>query len=78
MTDVNTDEFTDITELCVYTPDHPHLLSVVTGACAAAGADIVSAQIFTTWTGWALDTIHVQREFADTRDETRRAKRIAK
>jgi len=77
VTDVSTDEFTDITELCVYTPDHPHLLSVVTGACAAAGADIVSAQIFTTGTGWALDTIHVQREFADTRDETRRTKRIA-
>lgn len=77
ITDVSTDEFTEITDLCVYTPDHPHLLSVVTGACAAANANIAGAQIFTTTTGWALDTIHVQREFTDTRDETRRAKRIA-
>ena len=28
--------------------DHPRLLSVIAGACAAAGANIVDAQIFTT------------------------------
>ncbi len=76
VTDVSTDDFAEITELTVYTPDHPRLLSVITGACAATGANIVSAQIFTTSSGWALDTIHVQREFSDTRDELRRARRI--
>jgi [protein-PII] uridylyltransferase len=77
VTDVSTDDFTDITELTVYTPDHPHLLSVITGACAATGANILGAQIFTTSTGWALDTMHVQREFGSTDDELRRAGRIA-
>ena len=38
-------------------PDHPRLLSIIAGACAAAGANIVDAQIFTTTDGLALDTI---------------------
>ena len=77
VTDVATDDFTEMTELTVYTPDHPKLLAVITGACSATGADILSAQIFTTTYGWALDTIHVHREFKDSRDELRRARRIA-
>ena len=77
VTDVSTDDFTDITDLTVYAPDHPHLLSVITGACAATGANILGAQVSTTSTGWALDTIHVQREFSVTADELRRAGRIA-
>ena len=77
VTDVSTDEFTDITDFTVYTPDHPRLLSVITGACAATGANILGAQIFTTSAGWALDTIHVQREFSATEDELRRTGRIA-
>ncbi len=76
-TDVKTDGFTEITELTVLAPDHPKLLALVTGACAAAGANIAGAQIFTTTDGMALDTIHVQREFPEARDETRRARRIA-
>jgi [protein-PII] uridylyltransferase len=76
-TAVETDEFTAITELTVYAPDHPRLLALLTGACAAAGANIAGAQIFTTADGMALDTILIQREFADAEDENRRAKRIA-
>ena len=75
-TDVSTDEFTEITELTVFAPDHPRLLSVVTGACAAAGANIAGAQIFTTSTGLALDTVLVQRQFKRADDEMRRAHRI--
>ena len=58
-------------------PDHPRLLSVIAGACAAAGANIVDAQIFTTTDGLALDTIAVSREFEHNEDEARRAVRIA-
>ena len=40
-----------VTELTVLAPDHPWLLSIIAGACAAAGANIVDAQIFTTTDG---------------------------
>jgi len=66
-----------VTELTVLAPDHPRLLSIIAGACAAAGANIVDAQIFTTTDGCALDTIAVSREFAQDDDEARRATRIA-
>jgi [protein-PII] uridylyltransferase len=76
-TQVTTDEFTAITELTVYAPDHPRLLALLTGACAAAGANIAGAQIFTTADGMALDTILIQREFPDAKDEQRRGERVA-
>ena len=66
-----------VTELTVVAPDHPRLLSIIAGACAAAGANIVDAQIFTTTDGLALDTIAVTREFEHDEDEARRAGRIA-
>src|SRR6187399_450049 len=66
-----------VTELTVLAPDHPWLLSTLAGACAATGANIVDAQIFTTTDGRALDTISVSREFDQDQDETRRAARIA-
>jgi [protein-PII] uridylyltransferase len=53
------------------------LLSTLAGACAATGANIVDAQIFTTTDGRALDTIAVSREFEQDTDETRRAARVA-
>jgi [protein-PII] uridylyltransferase len=66
-----------VTELTVLAPDHPWLLSTIAGACAAAGANIVDAQIFTTMDGRALDTIAVSREFERDEDEARRSARIA-
>jgi len=66
-----------VTVLTVLTPDHPWLLSVIAGACAMAGANIVDAQIYTTTDGLALDTIAVSREFDFDEDEDRRAVRIA-
>jgi [protein-PII] uridylyltransferase len=65
-----------ITELTVLAPDHPKLLSVIAGACAAAGANIVDAQISTTTDGLALDTIAIRRAFDRNEDEERRAQRI--
>jgi [protein-PII] uridylyltransferase len=76
-TSVGFDTARGVTELTVLAPDHPRLLSVIAGACASAGANIVDAQIFTTTDGLALDTIAVSREFDHDEDEARRALRIA-
>jgi [protein-PII] uridylyltransferase len=66
-----------VTELTVLAPDHPWLLSIIAGACAVAGGNIVDAQIYTTTNGIALDTIAISREFELDDDEERRAARIA-
>jgi [protein-PII] uridylyltransferase len=66
-----------VTELTVLAPDHPWLLSIIAGACAMSGANIVDAQISTTTDGRALDTISLSREFERDEDEQRRAARIA-
>ncbi len=77
-TSIGYDKARGVTVLTVLTPDHPWLLSVIAGACAMTGANIVDAQIYTTADGLALDTIAVSREFERDDDEARRAKRIAK
>jgi len=64
-------------ELTVIAPDHRRLLSTIAGACAAAGANIVDAHIFTTADGLALDTILCSRAFDLDDDELRRGARIA-
>lgn len=76
--DTATDKFRGVTELTLLAIDHPRLLSILTGACAAAGANIVEAQIFTTNDGFALDTIVISRAFSEDSDEMRRADRVAK
>ena len=50
---------------------------MLAGACAACGANIVDAQIFTTTDGRALDTVVISRAFDADEDEARRGKRIA-
>jgi len=75
-TDVGFDAARAVTELTVLAPDHPWLLSYLAGACAAAGANIVDAQIYTTTDGMALDTIAISREFERDEDEGRRADRV--
>jgi [protein-PII] uridylyltransferase len=76
-TEFGFDTLRGVTELTVIAPDHPRLLSIIAGACAASGANIVDAQIYTTTDGLALDTIAVKREFEHDEDEERRAGRIA-
>jgi len=75
-TGVGFDASRGVTELTVFAPDHPWLLSIIAGACALAGANIVDAQIYTTTDGLALDTISVTREFERDEDEARRAARV--
>ena len=74
--DIRMDKFASITELTVYVPDHPRLLALLTGACAAGGASIAGAKIFTTTDGMALDTLLIPREFEEEADEKRRLDRI--
>src|SRR6185437_1738051 len=75
-TTVGFDAERGVTELTIFAPDHPWLLSIIAGACATTGANIVDAQIYTTTDGRALDTIAVSREFERNEDEERRAARI--
>jgi len=76
-TEVTTDSFHGFTAVTVVAPDHPRLLTGIAGACAAAGGNIVDAQIFTTTDGLALDTIFLSRAFERDEDERRRGQRIA-
>ncbi|RUZ69038.1 [protein-PII] uridylyltransferase, partial [Mesorhizobium sp. M7A.F.Ca.US.007.01.1.1] len=75
---VKTHQFEAVTEITVLAQDHPRLLSVIAGACAGAGGNIVDAQIFTTSDGRALDTILISREFDRDEDERRRAERVGR
>lgn len=75
-TEFTTDAFTAITELTVYAPNHPRLLALFAGACAANGASIMGAHITTTRDGFALDTFLFSRAFQNDEDEERRARRI--
>ena len=74
--DARTDGFEGYTRIAVLAADHPRLLTVIAGACAAAGANIADAQINTMSDGRALDVITVNREFERADDEMRRARRI--
>src|SRR6476646_5047276 len=65
-----------VTELTLLAPDHPWLLSIIAGACAMAGANIVDAQIYTTTAGPAPGAISMSREFARDADAERRANSI--
>jgi [protein-PII] uridylyltransferase len=49
-----------VTEITLYTADHPGLFSRIAGALAVCGANIVDAKIMTMSNGTALDTFWVQ------------------
>jgi [protein-PII] uridylyltransferase len=49
-----------VTEITLYTADHPGLFSRIAGALAVSGANIVDAKILTMSNGMALDTFWVQ------------------
>ncbi len=55
-----TDSENDVTEVIVYTQDHPGLFSRIAGAMALSGATIVDAKIVTLTNGMALDSFTVQ------------------
>ena len=49
-----------VTEITLYTADHPGLFSRIAGALAVSGANLVDARIMTMSNGMALDTFWVQ------------------
>ncbi len=67
-----------IPELTFVTKDHPRLLMQCTGACAAAGANIASAQISTTRDGLALDTLLFNRSYHQDNEEIVQTQKIAR
>jgi [protein-PII] uridylyltransferase len=52
--------FRSITDIAIYTPDHPGLFSQLAGAVSVSGGSIVDAKAFTTTDGFALDVFSVQ------------------
>ena len=50
----------DVTEITIYTDDHPGLFAAIAGAVALGGASIVDAKITTLADGMALDTLSIQ------------------
>ncbi|MGH7092211.1 MAG: [protein-PII] uridylyltransferase, partial [Stellaceae bacterium] len=54
------DEQRAVTEITLYTADHPGLFSRIAGALAISGANIVDAKIMTMSNGMALDTFWIQ------------------
>jgi [protein-PII] uridylyltransferase len=53
-------DFRSVSEITVYTPDHPGLFAQFAGAIAVSGGSIVDAKVFTTSDGFALDVFSVQ------------------
>jgi [protein-PII] uridylyltransferase len=58
--DTRVHPFESITELTVYTADHPGVFSRLAGAITVSGASIAGARIFTTTDGMALDVFSIQ------------------
>jgi len=54
------DAASGITEIVIYTPDHPGLFSRLAGAMSISNGSIAGAKIFTTSDGYALDVFRVQ------------------
>lgn len=53
-------DFRAVSEVTLYTPDHPGLFAQIAGAIAVSGGSIVDAKAFTTSDGFALDVFSVQ------------------
>jgi [protein-PII] uridylyltransferase len=58
--DTRVDSWHAVTEVTIYTPDHPGLFSRITSALSVSGANIVDARINTFSDGMALDVFQVQ------------------
>ncbi len=58
--DALSNDFRAVSEITVYSPDHPGLFAQIAGAIAVSGGSIVDAKAFTTSDGFALDVFSVQ------------------
>jgi [protein-PII] uridylyltransferase len=75
---IHIDNFQNVSELSVYTEDHPGLFSRLTGAIALSGASIQDARIFTTKDGMALDTFRIQDADGNVFKEKEKLERLEK
>lgn len=74
--DAKSDPFRSITEVTIYTADHPGLFARITGAMSITGANIVDAKIHTTTDGMALDTFFIQDSDGKVFDVGERMKKL--
>ncbi|MFD2261848.1 [protein-PII] uridylyltransferase [Lacibacterium aquatile] len=58
--DTRVDTHRGITDVTIYTGDHPGLFAAIAGALALAGANIVDAHIFTLTNSMVLDSFSIQ------------------
>jgi len=66
-----------VTELTIYTADHPGLFAGIAGAMAVSGANIVDAKIFTLADGMALDVFWLQDAEGGAFDRPEKLARLA-
>lgn len=76
--ETRSDPFRSITEVIVYTADHPGLFARITSAMSISGANIVDAKIHTTTDGMALDTFFIQDAEGGVYDKGGRMKKLEK
>src|SRR5690606_2617099 len=76
MIDLRIDTWRAITEVTIYTADHPGLFSQIAGAMALSGASIVDAKIYTMTNGKALDIFWIQDAAHGAFDEPERLARL--
>ena len=74
--DTHIDKFNDVTELTIYTADHPGLFSRIAGAMSVSGANIVGAKIFTMTNGMALDSFAIQDSTGAAYDNKQHLERL--
>jgi [protein-PII] uridylyltransferase len=77
MVDKRVDAQKAVTEITLYTADHPGLFSRIAGALAVSGANIVDARIMTMANGMALDTFWVQDATGGAFDRPDKLARLA-
>lgn len=70
------DAFRSVTEVSIFTGDHPGLFSQLAGAFAMGGANIVDAKIFTTTDGMAIDLFSIQDAEGRPLSDPRRIDRL--
>ncbi len=68
----------EVTEITVYTLDHPGLFSRIAGAMASVGVNIVDARITTMTNGMALDTFWAQSSSREKFDDPEMLKMLSK
>jgi [protein-PII] uridylyltransferase len=75
--DTRSDTFRSITEIILCTPDNTGLFSKTSGAIALAGANILSAKIFTLKSGAAIQMFHIQDTEGQAFDKPDKLARLA-